>query len=49
MNLLGHAVTELDVLCAATAAVIMLIWLQMSAEMAALRKRIRYLETRLGR
>ena len=49
MIFFGHVVTDLDVLCAATVFVVALIWLQMSTEVASLRKRIRSLETRLGR
>ena len=49
MVLFGHVITEIDALCAATAFVMLLIWLQMSAEVATLRRRIRSLEARLGR
>ncbi len=49
MIVLGHVVTGLDALCGATVFVVLLIWLQTSAELAALRKRIRSLEARLGR
>ncbi len=49
MIFFGHPVTELDALVGATVFAVLLIWLQTSAELAALRRRIRSLEARLGR
>ena len=49
MTIFGHVVTELDVLCGATAVVVALVWLQMSTEIALLRRRVRALEGRIDR